>query len=339
LGRTELQVSEIGFGTWGIGGTSWIGAADDESKRALKLARDSGINFFDTALVYGQGHSEQLLVQVLGSGEDVIIATKVPPLNRKWPAPPGVPLAKAFPRAHVLECARQSLQNLNRECIDLLQFHVWSDGWADDPEWLETASELKRTGMVRFVGISINDHQPENGLQALQTGLIDAVQVIYNVFDQSPEDRLFPYCLEHDIGVIARVPFDEGSLAGKVRPETIFPERDFRNYYFSGDRKAQVWQKVQEIAAEIGIGIERMPTLALKFCLSHLAVASVIPGMRTTEHVRTNAVADGNPLPEETIRLLRKHRWIRNFYTPSPTITGRLRKVISRLGNRHLAIR
>lgn len=340
LGRTQLQVSEIGFGTWGIGGTSWIGAKDDASLRALKEARSLGINFFDTALVYGAGHSERLLAQAFGPSREVVIATKIPPMNRKWPAPASVPLSQTFPRHHVEQCLRQSLQNLKRKCVDLLQFHVWSDEWADDPEWLETVLWLQRSGMVSFVGISLNDHQPQNGLRALRTGLIDSVQVIYNIFDQSPEEKLFPYCMRHDIAVIARVPFDEGGLAGKIRPETTFPDRDFRNRYFSGKRKAAVWTRAQAIAREMGIAFEELPRLALQFCLSHKAVTSVIPGMRTLEHVRSNAAAiDGEPLSDERIAILRKHRWIRNFYCPSPTVTGQLRQAFGRLKIRHMLSR
>ena len=316
LGRTRLDLSEIGFGCWGIGGTSWIGADDRDSLLALKLARDLGINFFDTALVYGSGRSERLLERAFGRNTDVVIATKVPPKDWQWPAKAGVPLSETFPKKHVEKCLKESRRNLKRDCVDLLQFHVWSDEWADNPDWLETVAWLKQSGRVRFVGISINDHQPENVLRALQTGLIDSVQVIYNIFDQSPEDELFPYCQQHDIGVIARVPFDEGSLAGKIRPETTFPPKDFRNRYFGGDRKAEVWERVQAICEDVGIGIGELPQLALGFCLSHEAVTSVIPGMRTAEHVHRNAGAsEKEPLLRETIAILRGHRWLRNFYS------------------------
>jgi aryl-alcohol dehydrogenase-like predicted oxidoreductase len=327
-----LAVSEIGFGAWGIGGTSWIGAQDVASQRALVVARDAGINFFDTALAYGDGHSERLLSQTFGSSREIIIATKIPPLNLKWPAPAGVPLAETFPKNHVLACLVRSLRNLERECIDLLQYHVWSDEWADDAEWLDTIAELRRSGLVRYVGISINDHEPENVLRALDTGLIDCVQVIYNIFDQSPADKLFPYCRNHNIGIIARVPFDEGSLAGKVGPQTTFPDRDFRNHYFSGNRKRQVWERVQRLVADLDVTVEELPELALRFCLSHPAVSTVIPGMRTPEHVMSNAAAsDHGVLSQAELDRLGNHRWIRNFYMPSPTVTARLRDAIGML--------
>lgn len=330
LGRTQLQVSEIGFGTWGIGKTSWIGADDQASVKALMTARDTGINFFDTALVYGRGHSERMLTRVFGKS-DVVIATKVPPKNRMWPAPAGIPLREAYPKSHVLESLRSSLTNLQRETVDLYQFHVWSDEWAHDPEWLNTIEDIRRSGMARFIGISINDHQPGNVIQALETGLVDCVQVIYNVFDQSPEDRLFPYCQANDIGVIARVPFDEGGLTGGIRPGVTFPTGDFRNLYFGGKRKQQVWDRVQHLVSDAGVGLQELPELCLRFCLSHAAVTTVIPGMRTPAHVVVNTSASDRGVLPETLRdCLHKHRWVTNFYDPPPTWRRRLGRYMRR---------
>ena len=218
LGRTGMTVSEIGFGAWGIGKSQWVGAEDEQSLQALKAARDAGVTLFDTALAYGDGHSEQLIARAFGKSSEVVIASKVPPKNRIWPAHAGTPLREAFPREYVLQCLDTSLRNLGREQVDVYQFHVWTDEWASESEWLETARTMKDSGKVRAVGISINDHQPSNSLQALATGLIDEVQVIFNIFDQSPEDELLPYCQTHGIGVLARVPFDEGSLTGNIRP-------------------------------------------------------------------------------------------------------------------------
>ncbi|HEY6272830.1 MAG TPA: aldo/keto reductase [Terriglobales bacterium] len=336
LGRTGLGTSEIGFGTWGIGNTSWIGAEDQTSVRALMAARDAGINFFDTALVYGRGHSERLLAKVFGRSEEILIASKVPPKNELWPAPSRIPLRDVFPKWHVLECLRKSLANLQRKSIDLYQFHVWSDEWADDPQWLETVEEIRRSGQVRFIGISINDHQPTNILKALATGLIDSVQVIYNVFDQSAEDELFPYCQTHDIGVIARVPFDEGGLTGAIHPGVNFPAGDFRNRYFAGKRKKQVWERVQRLTSDADIQLPELPDLALRFCLSHGAVATVIPGMRTPSHVHSNvASSDGEPLPDQLLSSLHEHRWNRNFYDSPVTwevrVRGRVRLAAQRI--------
>lgn len=316
LGRTGLEVSEIGFGAWGISGAQWLGAEDRESLRALETARTNGINFFDTALAYGEGHSERLLAEAFKSDSKAIIATKVPPKNRVWPAQKGAPLRDVFPKPYVLDSLDQSLRNLGRDRVDIFQFHVWNDDWSSDPEWLDTMQTLRGEKRARFIGISINDHQPTNAIRALETGLIDCVQVIYNIFDQSPEDELFPYCQRKNIGVIVRVPFDEGSLTGKVRPDTKFPEGDFRNVYFSGDRKQQVWDRVQKIAADTRTDIDDLPELALRFVLSHPAVSTVIPGMRSVRHVTGNArVSDRGALDPPTVDALRSHRWVRNFYS------------------------
>lgn len=315
LGRTRINVSEIGFGAWGIGKSEWMGADDKRSLSTLKAARDAGINFFDTALAYGDGHSECLLARAFGKSTEVVIASKVPPLNQVWPARKGTPLQDVFPRAHVLESLDQSLANLQRDTIDLYQFHVWNDEWAHQEEWLTTVKEMKGSGRVRAVGLSINDHQPANALEALNSGLIDSVQVIYNIFDQSPQDQLFPYCRQNHIGVIARVPFDEGSLTGNIRPDTKFPRGDFRNVYFKGNRKQEVWSRVEKIVAETRISVEELPSLALRFCISDPAVSTVIPGMRSPERVRANASAsDAGPLPQSTIEKLRPQRWVRNYY-------------------------
>jgi aryl-alcohol dehydrogenase-like predicted oxidoreductase len=315
LGRTGFNVSEIGFGAWGIGQSQWVGATDKTALAALKAARERGINFFDTALAYGDGRSEQLIAKAFGNSQDVVVASKVPPKNLIWPAERGIDLSKVFPKSYVLKCLDESLKNLRRKSVDIYQFHVWTDEWAGDKEWLATVAEMRRSGKVKVIGISINDHQPANSLKALATGLIGSVQVIYNIFDQSPEDELFPYCLEHGIGVIARVPFDEGSLTGKITPQTEFPAGDFRNQYFAGDRKRQVWERVQRLVRDVGISLAELPQFALRFCLSHPAVSTVIPGMRDAQHVAANvAASQAGPLANEVLQKLRKHRWVRNYY-------------------------
>jgi len=315
FGKTGLKVSEIGYGAWGIGKTFWIGAEDDESLRSLRAAREAGVNFYDTALAYGDGHSERLIAQCFGQSSDVIIASKVPPKDRVWPVKPGAPLRNAFPKDYVLGCLDQTLKNLGRESVDIYQFHTWNDQWASEEEWQETVHEMKTSGKAKFVGISMQNHQPTNVLKALDTGLVDSVQVIYNIFDQSPEDELFAYCQKNGIGVIVRVPFDEGSLTGKITPDTTFPEGDFRNVYVSGGRKQEAWERALAIALDLGISLEELPEVALRFCLSHAAVSTVIPGMRNTKHVAANtAVSDAVPLPAEVLNNLRSHRWVRSFY-------------------------
>ena len=315
LGKTGLKVSEIGYGAWGISRAQWVGAEDEESLRSLRAAREAGVNFYDTALAYGDGHSERLIAQCFGQSSDVIIASKVPPKNLVWSVKPGTPLQNTFPEKYVLDCLDETLRNLGRKGVDIYQFHTWIDDWATEDEWQRTVIEMKSSGKARLVGISIQSHEPANVLKALDTGLIEVVQVIYNIFDQSPEDELFPYCQTHGIGVIARVPFDEGSLTGKITPDTKFPEGDFRNTYFAGSRKQEAWERVLAIAVDLGISMDEMSQIALRFCLSHPAVSTIIPGMRSTKHVAANtAASDAGPLPEVTLRKLREHRWVRNYY-------------------------
>ncbi|MFI5095277.1 MAG: aldo/keto reductase [Candidatus Acidiferrales bacterium] len=310
-----MVVSKIGFGAWGIGGSSWGGPNDNSSMAALARAFDSGINFVDTALVYGVGHSEQLIARVLKPRKDrVYIATKVPPKNMLWPARPGIPLRKVFPFRYFKQCTDQSLRNLQRDVIDLLQFHVWNPEWVEEDDWRRSVEWAKQTGKARFVGISVNDHQPASVLSALKTGLIDCVQVIYNIFDQSPADELFPFCQQMDLGVIARVPFDEGGLTGTITPDTTFASNDMRIRYFGGERKREVWQRVQEICRDCG-DQEPISHIAVRFCLSHPAVSTVIPGMRNAAHVADNmAAAAAGPLPANLLAILSRHRWQRNFY-------------------------
>jgi aryl-alcohol dehydrogenase-like predicted oxidoreductase len=273
------------------------------------------VNLFDTALAYGEGHSEELIKKAFGTSSEIIIASKVPPKNRIWPAQAGSKLDDVFPRKYVLACLDQTLKNLGRDHVDLYQFHVWNDDWANLDEWQSLVKEIRQSGKARFLGISINDHQPANSLKALATGLIDTVQVIYNMFDQSPDDELLPYCRKNNIGVLARVPFDEGSLTGKIRPETEFPEGDFRNQYFGGNRKQEVWDHLQNMLNDTGLKLEEMPREALRFCLSNPAVSTVIPGMRKPQHASANAKAsDAGPLPPALLEKIHRHRWVRNYY-------------------------
>jgi aryl-alcohol dehydrogenase-like predicted oxidoreductase len=316
LGRTGLAVSAIGYGAWGIGGTMWIGADDRESLRALHRAIDLGVNFIDTALGYGFGHSETLVGKVVRErAERVFVATKVPPKNRLWPAPRGVPAEKAFPAAHVVECAEKSLWNLNLDAIDLLQLHTWQDGFLDEDGWRKALEGLQAEGKVRFVGISVNDHDPGSAVRAAASGVFDTIQVIYNIFDPTPARELFPLCREHGVGVLARVPFDEGSLTGSITPRTTFPKGDFRNHYFAGDRKREVQERVEELRTLLGEEAATLPELALRFCLSHDAVSTVIPGMRRVSSVEANAAAgDGRRLSKHLREELGRHAWPRNFY-------------------------
>lgn len=311
FGSTGWDVSEVGYGMWGMAG--WTGSDDEQSRASLDLAVSLGCNFFDTAYAYGEGHSERLLGELLRRHPDkqLYVATKIPPKNRMWPARPSYALADVFPPDHIREYAEKSLQNLGVETIDLLQFHVWSDTWADDPSWQRAVESLKREGLVRAIGISVNRWQPANVLRALDTGLIESVQVVYNIFDQNPEDDLFPACQEKNIAIIARVPFDEGSLTGTLTADSRWPEGDFRNIYFKPENLKPTLERVERLRPVVPAGMT-MAELALRFILQHPAVSTVIPGMRKPANVRQNlGVSDGRPLPDELVQELRRHRWDR----------------------------
>jgi aryl-alcohol dehydrogenase-like predicted oxidoreductase len=316
LGRTGIEVSEIGYGAWGIGGAQWGGADDEESIQALNRAIDLGLNFIDTALAYGRGRSERLVGQVVRRRDETVhVATKVPPRNGIWPAEDGASLDDVFPPGYVRDCAEQSLRNLEVDAVDLLQLHVWNDDWADSDELLDEVADLRSSGKIRFFGISINDHQPSNGLRLVQRGAVDSVQVIYNVFDQSPEDELFPACREHDVGVIARVPLDEGGLTGRIDADSEFEGDDFRAHYFRGDRKREVHERATAIATDLAVDDSQLAELALRFILSEPAVSTVIPGMRSIRNVERNiAASEAGPLTRDERERLRAHRWVRNFY-------------------------
>jgi aryl-alcohol dehydrogenase-like predicted oxidoreductase len=311
FGRLGWNVSEIGYGMWGLAG--WTGSEDRESMEALHQAVELGCNFYDTAWAYGAGKSEKMLADLLRAhrGARLYVATKVPPKNLKWTGLAGIPLDDVFPPDHVREYTYRSLENLGVETIDLQQFHAWSDEWAGDERWQRVVSDLKAEGIVRAFGISANRWEPENVLRALETDLVDCVQVVYNVFDQSPEDRLFPACQARNIAVIARVPFDEGSLTGTLEPGTTWPEGDFRNIYFTPDNLRETLKRVEPLRNLVPEGMD-LAELALRFILEHPAVSTTIPGMRRPAHVERNlAASDGQPLPPRTLQALRAHRWDR----------------------------
>ena len=316
LGRTGFEISEIGYGAWGIGGKQWLGGNDDESLAAVRRAIELGLNFIDTALAYGDGHSEQLVGQLVREAPGkVYVATKVPPKNQLWPARPGVAIDQVFPYDYVIQSTEDSLRNLKMETVDLQQLHVWNPEWIASDEWRRALEDLKRSGKVRAVGVSINDHQPDSALELIETGVIDTVQVIYNIFDQTPERNLYPLCQKHDIGVLARCPLDEGSLTGAVTEETEFVRGEFRAFYFRGDRKKQVVEHVAPLKKDLEGVPGTLAEIALRFCISQPAVSSVIPGMRKVRNVESSlGISEKGPLPAPVLEVLRRHAWNKNFY-------------------------
>ncbi|MCX2720637.1 aldo/keto reductase [Lentiprolixibacter aurantiacus] len=311
LGRTGWEVSEIGYGMWGMAG--WKESDDLISSRSLSIAVEKGVNFFDTAWAYGSGHSERLLGQLLRTHLDkkLYTASKIPPKNFRWPAKPEYTLDESYPTEHIMDYTHRTLKNLGQEQLDLMQFHTWDDGWTEREEWQRAVEELKKSGKVRAMGISMNRWEPENGIKALHTGHIDVVQVIYNIFDQAPEDVLFPVCDQLDIGVIARVPFDEGTLTGNITRDTVFPKGDWRASYFVPENLEASADKADQLRPVVPEGMT-MAEMALRFILSHPSVSTTIPGMRKERNVLANVgTSDGKGLTEELVAQLRKHRWDR----------------------------
>ncbi|HKC63181.1 MAG TPA: aldo/keto reductase [Pyrinomonadaceae bacterium] len=311
FGRTGWQVSEIGYGMWGMG--SWSGSDDEESLASLQRAVDRGCNFFDTAWGYGEGHSEHLLGQLVraNTGKKLYTATKIPPKNRQWPSRREFSLDDCFPPDHIEEYVHRSLENARLESFDLIQFHVWEDSWVEDDRWAKKLDELRSQGLLQSVGISINRWEPWNGVRTVRSGLIDSVQVIYNIFDQNPEDELFPACRESDVAVIARVPFDEGTLTGTLTKESRWPESDWRNIYFVPENLIPSVERADALKPLVPAGMT-MPQMALRFILNNPTVSTIIPGMRKLSHVESNiAASDAGPLPEELHSKLREHRWDR----------------------------
>ena len=315
LGRTGLDVSDMAHGLWGMSG--WTGSHDRESLEALQIAVDQGCNFFDTAWAYGNGKSDALLGRIISQnqGKRLYAASKTPPMNDKWPALPSYKYQDVFPAKHVFKYADLIRQKLGTDSIDVLQFHVWDDSWTDEKEFRDTVEKLKRDGTIRFFGLSLNRWEPANGIKAIRTGLVDAVQVIYNIFDQSPEDELFPVCQEFNIGVIARVPLDEGSLGGKMTRDTKFPPGDWRAGYFNPENLKNTMDRVDALQSILPKGLS-LPEMSLRFILSNPVVSTIIIGMRKPAHVRENlATSDAGLLPADLLRELKRHRWDRK---PAP---------------------
>jgi aryl-alcohol dehydrogenase-like predicted oxidoreductase len=315
FGRSGDPVSELGVGMWGMGGGmgGWTGADHGASMAVLQASVDAGVTFFDSAQVYGYGATDGLMgeLRAANPGRELLLASKIPPKDREWPARPGSRIKDVFPPDHIRGSVAGMLRKVGAPPIGLVQFHVWQDEWADDAAWQGAVDKLRRDGLVRYVGISVNRREPSNVLRTLRTGLIDAVQVVYNIFDQSPEDELFPLCRELGVAVIARVPLDEGSLTGELTPDSRWPDGDWRNTYFTPANLGETVQRVEALRPLVPEG-SSMAQLALRFILSNPDVTTVIPGMRRPEHLADNvAAAEAGPLPDELVTALRAHRWDR----------------------------
>jgi aryl-alcohol dehydrogenase-like predicted oxidoreductase len=311
FGRLGWPVSEVGYGMWGMGG--WTGSDDAESFAALDRAVELGCNFFDSALAYGVGHSDRLLGELVRRHPDkrLYTATKVPPKDGNWPSRRGSRLEDVFPPDHIERCVQKSLESSGLQSFDLVQLHVWEDDWTDDARWRRAMDGLRGQGLIGGVGISLNRWEAWNGVRAVKSGAVDAVQVIYNVFDQAPEDELFPACEEMGVAVIARVPFDEGSLTGTLRADSTWPADDWRNTYFVPENLTATLERVERLAPLVPAE-STMPEMALRMILSHPAVTTVIPGMRKIRNVEANiAASDAGPLDPGLLSRLREHRWDR----------------------------
>ncbi len=326
LGKTGIQVSEVGFGSWQIANdpNCWVGSDIGESVKCLYKFVELGGNFIDTAWIYGyddkspnQHPSEELIGKFLtesGNRGKVTVATKIPGKNMKWPAWQGIEIDEVFPEEWIISCVEDSLRSLRTDSLDLVQFHVWQDSFAARDEWKQTIAKLTEDGKVKHWGISINDYQPSNCLKTLDTGLIDTIQFIFNIFHQKPTEKLLPYAKKNNIGLIARVPFDEGGLIGKFTTDTIFAKGDFRGEYFKQDRIPELMRRIDALKSFFGPEASSMPELALKYILSHQQISAVIPGMRRLYQVESNMSASGNTLSDELMTTLKQHSWERNFY-------------------------
>jgi len=319
FGRTGFDVSEIGYGLWGVSG--WSGSDDAESLQAMQLAVDAGCNFFDTAWAYGDGKSEQILASILrdhkndssgGPDKHLYVATKIPPKNRRWPSTRTFTLDDCYPPDYIEEYIEKSLKNLGVGTIDLMQLHTWEDRWLNDERLPRSIENMKKSGKVRAFGLSVNRWEPWNGIRAVLEGHAEAVQVIYNVFDQNPEDALFPICRMKDAAVIARVPFDEGTLTGTLTLDSKWPAGDWRNTYFVPENLQASVARAEALRPVIPAG-HTMPEIALRFILNNPDVSTTIPGMRKLKNVEANCSAGvAGPLPPDLHKKLRAHRWDRN---------------------------
>ena len=291
----------------------WTGSDLGEVNRALRRAVDLGCNFFDTAWGYGAGKSEAILGHLVRDFPDrkLYTATKIPPKNFKWPSRREFTVDDCFPPEHIEKYVTASLQNAGLPSFDLMQLHTWEDSWLQDDRWYHKLNDLKSQGLFHAISISQNRWEPWNGIAAVKSGLIDCVQVIYNIFDQNPQDELFPACRAHDVGVIARVPFDEGTLTGTLTKSSTWPADDWRSTYFIPANLNASVDRAEALRPLIPPDMT-MAEMALRFSLSEPTVGTVIPGMRSVKNVDANMTAsNAGSLSASLLKDLAQHRWVR----------------------------
>jgi len=316
LGKSGIQISEIGFGAWGIGG--WGARDDAEATRALRRAYELGVTFYDTALAYGNGHSEGLIGKAFKTERHkIVIASKIPPKTSRWPVKPNEPIRETFPADWVIECTEKSLKNLGTDYLDVIQLHAWTDAYCQHTEWLEAFQHLNEQGKIRAFGVSVNDWDAYGGVGLAQAGLVDSIQVIYNIFEQRPAEALLPAALTSQTGIIVRVPFEEGLLTGTLKPGYQFAEGDWRANWLTPERLVEAAPSVKALEQFLAPDRPTLPSLALKFCLSHPAVSTIIPGMRRVANVEANtSSSDGVLLDEATLRKLKEHAFTHGWSYP-----------------------
>lgn len=316
MGRTGYKVSEISFGAWQIGGGSWGTQSDEDSIKALNSAIEKGVNFIDTAQGYGNGKSEKIIGKFIRDiDKRIYIATKTPPLSGTWPPSPYSKAEECYPESYIRSNIDERLKNLGIDKLDILLLHTWTRAWNSNPTPLKILEKIKNEGKIDYIGISTPEHDQNSVIDLMRNGLIDVVEVIYNIFEQEPVAEFFPTAEKYGVGLIGRVPFDEGSLTGKYNINTIFEEGDFRRKYFAGDRLKKTLERVEKVKEDIKSTGLTLPQVALLFVLNQPSISTVIPGMRNVNQVQLNtAVSDIPPLSEDIVIKLRKHNWLKAFW-------------------------
>lgn len=319
FGKTNWQVSEIGFGGWQLGGT-WGDVDDKESIETLLYAFEQGINFVDTAALYGAGRSELVIGKALKQWNDgrIYVATKMPPTVWNQQMDLDAPMRGRYPMVHAREQVEASLRRLDVECLDLLQLHGWYHQGCYELDWLEALHTLKAEGKIAHIGVSLHDARPDQGIELAKLGLVDSIQVLFNMFEQEPMENLFPEAQKTNTAIIARVPLDSGSLTGTWTEKTLkeWDADDKRHQMYGKDGNFSATleriEKVQETCAPY---YENMAEAALRFALHPDAVSISIPGMRNKHEVDLNTVhCDGKTFAEDLVQDLSQHAWKHSFY-------------------------